>query len=330
MKYFICITILSVLVLKSLSQTLPSVQQKQLAPAVLPGKGLAQYDFFYAGEAKTENMYIIRKGQIVWSYNDTATKGEISDAVLMTNGNILFAHQFGITLINKYKKILWHYDAPPVHEVHTAQPIGQNHVVFVQNGDTGKVIVVSILTGKIEKEFVIPVGNPKSVHGQFRHARLTNKGTLLVTHMDLGKVCEYDINGKVLSSIVVPGVWGAEPLDNGNILTCGKGIVREITPKGDTAWMYAMKDIPDYTISSPQLAIRRPNGNIVVNDWFNQWSGKLTNNNLPVQFIELTPGKKIVWALRSWTEPFNLGPATIIQFLDDKRISENVFFGDIK
>jgi hypothetical protein len=27
------------------------------APAILPGKGLAQHDFFYAGEAKNERMF---------------------------------------------------------------------------------------------------------------------------------------------------------------------------------------------------------------------------------------------------------------------------------
>ena len=330
MKSIIFIAILSVLGCNVISQTTVAAQQKPLAPAILPGKGLAQYDFFYAGEAKTQNMYIVRKGQIVWWYKDTVTKGEISDAVLMTNGNILFAHQFGVTLIDKNKKMLWHYDVAPGHEIHTAQPIGKKHIVYVENGsDTGKVVVVNIETNTIVKEFSIPVGK-KSVHGQFRHARLTNKGTLLVAHMDMGKVCEYDINGNQLSSVDVPGVWGAEPLANGNILTCGRGVVREITPKGDTVWMYAIKDIPGYTITSSQLAIRRPNGNIVVNDWFNQWSGKIDNSNLPVQFIELTPDKKIIWALRSWTEPFNLGPATIIQFLDDKRISENVLFGNIK
>ena len=31
-------------------------------PATLPGKGLAQHDFFYAGEQKQHQMFIIRKG----------------------------------------------------------------------------------------------------------------------------------------------------------------------------------------------------------------------------------------------------------------------------
>ena len=74
-------------------------------PAGLPGNGLAQHDFFYAGEAKTQDMYIVRKGQVVWAYNDANSRGEISDAVRLSNGNILFAHQFGVTLITPEKKV---------------------------------------------------------------------------------------------------------------------------------------------------------------------------------------------------------------------------------
>jgi hypothetical protein len=35
-----------------------------------------------------------------------------------------------------------------------------------------------------------------------------------------------------------------------------------------------------------------------------------------VQFVEVTPEKKVVWALRSWTDPANLGTSTTIQILD--------------
>src|SRR5882672_452503 len=66
------------------------------APAVLPGNGLAQHDFFYAGEGSHQNMYLVRKGKVVWSFTDPAAKGEISDAVLMSNGNVVFARQFGV------------------------------------------------------------------------------------------------------------------------------------------------------------------------------------------------------------------------------------------
>lgn len=91
-------------------------------------------DFFYAGEGKEERIFIVRKGEVVWSYTHPG-KGEISDAVLLPSGNILFAHQFAITEVTAGKKVVWNYDAPPSTEIHSAQPMGANSVVFIQNGD---------------------------------------------------------------------------------------------------------------------------------------------------------------------------------------------------
>jgi hypothetical protein len=87
---------------------------------------------------------------------------------------------------------------------------------------------------------------------------------------------------------------------------------------------------PGFNIPSPQLAIRRSNGNTIINNWQNQWQGKVDLNNPPLQAIEVTPDKKIVWALSSWTAPVNLGPSTTIQLLNEPGISENVTFGEFK
>lgn len=325
---FIFISAISV---HSFSQNTTPVADKPNAPETLPGKGLAEFDFFYAGEYKVKHMSIVRKGKIVWSFIDSAGKDEISDAVLMTNGNVLYAHTIAVTLINKDKKVLWNYDALPGCEIHTAQPIGNNHILFIQNGDPAKVIVINIKSGQTVKEFILPVKNPKLAHAQFRHARLTSKGTILVAHMDMGKIAEYDFNGKELLSFDAPGVWGVEPTGNGNILaSCnGRGYVREFNSKGDSIWDYSMKDLADYKISYPQVAIRRANGNTIINNWLRGGPGTTDPAMLPVQAIEITPDKKIVWALRSWAEPFNLGPSTIIQVLNEPGISEQVSFGDI-
>src|SRR5690349_13222301 len=69
------------------------------APSVLPGNGLAQHDFLYAGESKQRRAFIVRKGQVVWSYDDPEGRGEISDAILLSNGNLLIAHQYAVKLI---------------------------------------------------------------------------------------------------------------------------------------------------------------------------------------------------------------------------------------
>ena len=94
----------------------PAVRAQDAAapslPATLPGKGLAEHDFFYAGESKDRRMYIVKKGEVVWSYDDPQGKGEISDAVLLSNGNVLLAHQFAVKLVSPDKKVLCNYDAP--------------------------------------------------------------------------------------------------------------------------------------------------------------------------------------------------------------------------
>jgi hypothetical protein len=297
--------------------------QAPLSPAVLPGSGLAQHDFFYAGEAKEERMFIVRKGEIAWSYTHPG-KGEISDAVLLPNGNILFAHQFAITEVTPGKKVAWNYDAPPNTEIHSVQPLGANSVMFLQNGNPAKAIAVNKTTGRTEHEFMLPVRDSKSIHGQFRRARFTSTGTLLVAHMDQGKIVEYDLDGKVLWSMESPGVWSASPLKNGNILIAGSSrkYVREVDRKGATVWEFTAADAPGYQFSNIQTATRLANGNTLINDWFNEWSGKVDPANAPIQAIEVTPGKKIVWALRSWTPPADLGPSTTIQILDEPGMAD--------
>ena len=302
-----------------------------MAPADLPGRGLAQHQFFYAGEQKQHQMFVIKHGRVAWSYVDANSKGEISDAVMLSNGNILFAHQYGVTLINPDKKVLWHFDAPQGTEIHTAQPIGKERVLFIQNGDPALLRVVNIATGKTELEFKLPVGDPKSVHGHFRHARLTAAGTVLVAHMDMRKVAEYDFRGKEIWSYAVESPWSAERLANGNtLITTNKKLVIEVDPKGTVVWQLKPEDMPGYQIQGFQIATRLPSGNTLVNNWVNQWNTTVDKSNPPVQAFEFTPDKTLVWVLRSWDDPADLGPATTIQLLDRPIAAEDVHFGDIR
>jgi len=297
---------------------------------VLPRNGLAQHDFLYAGESKNRRAFIVRKGKVVWSYDDPTGRGEISDAVLLSNGNLLLAHQFAVKLVSPEKKVLWNLDAPKGTEIHTAMPIGTEHVLFVQNGDPAMVKVVNIKTGETKKEFQVPVGNPKGVHGQFRHGRITERGTLLLAHMDMKRVCEYDASGKEIRSFPASNPWGVTPLKNGNLLVVDRPSIREVTLAGETvATITPSADSPDFKMNSLQMAWRLRNGNTLVNNWFNEWSGKLERTNPPVQAVEFTPDKKIVWVLRSWENP-DLGPSTTIQILDEADAPERVTFGDIK
>ena len=50
--------------------------------------------------------------------------------------------------------------------------------------------------------------------------------------------------------------------------------------------------------------------------------GKVVEYDSDWKEIEVTPAKKVVWALREWTEP-DLGPASSIQLLDEPGKAEN-------
>lgn len=303
-----------------------------VSAAELPGKGLAQHDFLYAGEAMSRDVYIVRNGKVAWEFHDTSTTGEISDASMASNGNIVLAHQFGVKVIDQAKNTLWAYPVQPEHEIHTAQFIGTERIIFIQSGARPRIMIANIKGNKIEREIPIPAGNLKNVHGQLRHARLTSNGTYLAAQMDLKRAVEFDSNGNEVWSLPFPGIWSAKRLENGNTLITGKTGVFEYNRKGEVVWQLAPADVADYKYTNFQVSQRLPNGNTLVNHWVNQWSAKenkIDGESAPPQLLEVTPEKKVVWALHRWSEP-NLGPSTIVQLLDKPEKLEAVRFGDIR
>jgi len=180
---------------------------------------------------------------------------------------------------------------------------------------------------------VLPVKNPKSVHGQFRHARLTEAGTLLVAHMDMGKVVEYDSTGQGSRSNT-PGIatWSAERLENGNTLIAGANAVREVHPTGATVWEFTPADVRGLPV---QLDANRE----TAAQWEHAhrylvqpvgWAGNPAT--APVQALEVTPEERVVWRVAGVGDPVDLGPATTIQLLDTpgSRPPEAVHFGDLR
>ena len=158
---------------------------------------LSRHNFFYAGQSKQRRMFIVKDGQVSWSYDDKLKRGEISDAVLMSDGHILVAHQYGVAEVTQDQQTVWSYAALEGTEIHTIQPIGRRHVVFVQNGKPAKAVVMEIPACRIVREFELPINEKGSVHGQFRNARLSSRGTLLVANMAMGCIHEFTSDGKM-------------------------------------------------------------------------------------------------------------------------------------
>nr|WP_103932070.1 hypothetical protein [Bryocella elongata] len=207
--------------------------------------------------------------------------------------------------------------------MHTAYPMGKDNVLIMQNGTPAKLLILRKSDNHIEKEIELPTQS-KNIHGQFRHVRPTKAGTFLVAHMDAGRVVEYSSDGKELWSVPAPSAWAAVRLDNGNTVISGNGLgnVREVDNKGRTVWEVKKGDIPGIPLYTVQEVSRLRNCNTLINDR----SANLSRDDQPttVQLIEITPGKKAVWALRNWRD---LGPASSTQLLDEPGVPEH---GDLQ
>ena len=189
----------------------------------------------------------------------------------------------------------------------------------MQNGNPATFLVIGKMSNEVEREMELPVRAPTAPHGQFRHIRMTPQGTFLVAHMDLGKVVEYAQDGKELWSVDAPSAWAAVRLKNGNTLISGNqhGYVREVNSKGQIVWEINKDDLPGIPLHTVQEVSRLANGNTLINNWV----GDVPQADWPtvVQLIEVTPDKKVVWALRDWT---TLGPASSTQLLDEPGMAE--------
>ncbi len=332
------------LIVKPLSQSMTKEQLSQMARVTLPAvqnEGLSRHDFFYAGERPDQKMYMVKGGKVTWEYDDPQGRGEISDAVLLSDGHILIAHQHGIKEIDKQKKVIWSMDAPSGYEIHSIQPIGRNKVLYVQCGDPFEAVVMEVPSKKEIRRIPLPYNNGGS-HGQMRNMRLTKKGTMLLASFQYGAVIEFDAKGKELQRWECPGAWGVEELKNGNILVAtNRNYVREFNRKGDIVWEWNWKEKGPLSlvnvdgklreVISGQKAHRLKNGNTMITNWQNPWSREESDSAYPaIQAIEVNPQGEVVWQLKSWQEPANLGPSTTIQLLSEPVDRTKLFFGDIR
>jgi hypothetical protein len=279
----------------------------------LPGKGIAQHPMLYIGEG-CNKMFLINDGKIIWTYS-TGKGWEYDDIWMLSNGNILFSRMAYAAEVTPQKKVVWRLDAPTGTEIHTVQPIGLDKVLLVENGIPARLLVLNKKTGAVEVDHAMPYSG-EGVHAEFRRIRMTAKGTYLAPFLQMDKVVEYDKNFNEVWSYHIPTPWAAIRLHNGNTLITDERetLTREVNPKGETVWEYNLsKDLPPgIKFFDSQSCVRLSNGNTVLCSRGNGGRG--------CQLIEVTPDKKVVWALRDWT---HLGPATAVQLLEDPGIPEH-------
>ena len=279
----------------------------------LPGNGLAEHPMLYIGEG-CNKMFLINEGKIIWTYS-TGKGWEYDDVWLLSNGNILFSRMGWAAEVTPQKKIVWRVNAAKGGEIHTLQPIGLDRVMLVENGTPAKLRVINKQTGVIEVEHSLPPSlTGAGVHGQFRRARVTAQGTYLLPCLQMHRVVEYDKDFNEIWSYSIRSPWAAIRLKNGNTLISDEAdvLAREVNRKGETVWEFKLSELPrELEFSGSQSCVRLANGNTI-------FCSRADGGKRP-QLLEITPDKKVVWALKDWKD---LGPATAIQVLDDPGIPE--------
>ncbi|MGD1086036.1 MAG: hypothetical protein ABSA47_14975 [Verrucomicrobiota bacterium] len=288
-----------------------------ITPDNLPGKGLAQHPMLCVGE-NYNKMSLVNGGKEIWTYQ-TGAGYEYDDVWMLSNGNILFTRMQYLAEITPDKKVVWRYDCDNSTganhtEVHTCQPIGLDKVMFVLNGIPPRLMVVNTKTGAVEVNHELPYDpglNPGRIHGEFRRARYTARGTYLVSYLSSSNVVEYDKDFNKIWSYPIRSPWAAIRLKNGNTLITDEqdNLTREVNPKGETVWEFKNTDLPEaYRFTSaPQSATRLANGDTIL------CSRGAAGGRGP-QLIEVAPNKRVVWVLQDWK---TIGSATAVQILDD-------------
>ena len=332
----------------ALAQTAPATNAAPATPKfvfadTLPGKGLLQHDFIFTGEfdtrKKVATISLVQGGHVTKRYQIPTTDpasgqlSEFSDMHRLSNGDVLFAYKTGWRKVDADGNLIYDFKCPSQigpdgktywMECHSAQPIGNDKVLFMLNGHPAKLCLFNLKQGRMEMEHVMQTkSDTGSVHGEFRNVRMTKAGTYLIAHMDLNKVVEYDTNWNVIwQTTNAPSVWQAVRLPNSDTLVSGNAhaFAREISPEDQIVWQFGNQDLAGTGIQlyGVHQCERLENGDTVMCNWCSGTKGLNKTNDWPrtVQAIEVTPDKKVVWALREWKDP-DLGTGSEIQMLDE-------------
>jgi uncharacterized protein YndB with AHSA1/START domain len=249
-------------------------------------------------------------GKVEWEH----PVGPIHDAWVLPNGNILFQTNWTqIVELSPDKKIVWQYDAATRNgnrgkrvEVHAFQRLNNGLTLIAESGPARLIEVDA--DGVIQHEVRLRVDHPNP-HSDTRLVRKLANGHYLVAHESDGCVREYDAQGTVVWEFEVPlfgkekkgghgpeafgnSVYSAIRLPNGNTLIgTGNGhSVLEVNPAKEIVWKVEQNDLPGITLAWVTRVDRLPNGNTLI--------GNCHAGPHQPQFVEVTPGKKVVWTFK--------------------------------
>ncbi|HXJ59817.1 MAG TPA: PQQ-binding-like beta-propeller repeat protein [Verrucomicrobiae bacterium] len=278
-----------------------------------------------AADDSTRRLAIVAPdGSLEWEMKI----GAIHDAWVLPNGNVLFQQGWTkIIELTRDKKTVWEYDAATMNgnqgkrvEVHAFQRLPNGWTMLAESGPA-RIIEVD-QAGALKKEVKLKVDHPNP-HSDTRLVRKIAHGNYLVAQESDGCVREYDPTGRIVWEYEVPlfgkqprgghgpeafgnSVFSAVRLGNGNTLIgAGNGhSVLEVTPQKEIVWKLEQNDLPGITLAWVTRVERLENGNTIF--------GNCHAGPDNPQFIEVTPGKEVVWTFKDWKNFGNSMPVQAV------------------
>ncbi len=243
------------------------------------------------------------KQKLIWEHS--ASKPYYAE--LLPNGHILYSYQHGVKEISISGKELLNYKADG--DVFCAQRLKNGNTLV---GNCSKAQIVEI-NKKGEEIRHIHLKGGKG-HGVFRHFNLTAKGTILVGQLADKCAREYDMSGKVIRELKVPGLcYKAIELKSGNILVAYERGVVEFDKNGKKVWELKDSDLPQLGIKFVTFLHETAAGELLIGNWLGHgMHGK------GVPFFQITKGKKVTWTL---SDSNAVKQATSLQVLTKRQLS---------
>ncbi len=219
------------------------------------------------------------------------------DAWPLEDGKVLMTYdasaktkgQGGVRIVDAKKKVLFEYQTQG--EVLSCQPLDDGRILVSKNSQ-GEFDFIN-RSGKVVNNFALKAKGMG--HKTVRMARATEAGTFLAAECYSHVLREYNRAGDLVRSIAAHAVFSGQRVKNGNtLIACFyEPCVFEVNVQGEKVWELKHDELPpDFQAPHFGEARRLPNGNTLI---CNYWTNPTAES---VHVFEITPGKKIIWALR--------------------------------
>lgn len=238
-------------------------------------------------------------GRVVWFTPDFAVKweypaGNIHEAHLLKNGNILFADG-KVTEVTQDKKIVFQYSPPNGKEgSFTCQRLNNGNTLIGENfsGLVKEIAPDGTVEFTLQTKF-----KTDNQHHRMRCVRKLLNGNYLVCHSGDHLVREYTPKGETVWEQNVPNIaFAAERLENGNTLISSLDQITEFEPNGNSVWEFKKSELPDLGITNMTGFQYLKNGHLLIGCY-----AAYNKEGKGVGMFEITRDKKLVWAYQKPT-----------------------------